>query len=559
MKPAPLIILLLVAISMVIPSGLVPSAALAQSAKDEGKKLGNDLKAKLEQDATTPVTGSSVPGFTTADPVEATYYSNPDAISGDGFSASYSDKGALTVRESLALRPIIEPAALDAFLGLGFAAQNDAQAYVSGFTGQYGDCAPLAVGDGPATYYLRTCNTGVIPSLELVTCTVPLNHITNDYYIYVCDASAPDLCPSSIDALDYGCDGPYRVCFEQFGTGCIDIWVCSQAYPGIPEQTVYRVYDHSEKDLSLCDALIADRSCTLTSEACTDAEPKTRQIDGVLNQDGTADITLDCWQYQRTYECNTFTPASDCADVESDPNCTFESETCLSFDDTGTCTATEKVYRCPVAGSSQPITQITCGEDIYCLDGSCDSVTREANTSFPDAATALQLMASAPGEFDPDNLTIFKGEHLTCPKALFGTINCCTDDGLLIDIGLASCSGEAIALAEKKAAGLCRYVGTYCSSKFLGVCTKKRKSYCCYKGKLTRILIEEAHIQLSLSWGTAEIPDCSGLTIDQFQALDFSIMDFSEFYADAQATTDIPAEADVLQMIQSKIEAYYAN
>lgn len=549
----------LLVLAVATAGALLASAVAGQTPQEEGRQLGNDLQATTQQNAIAPATSSTVPGFTTADPAETGYYDNPDAIPGDGSAASYSEEGALAVRDSIALSPAVEPGALEAFLGLGFAAQNDPEAYVSGFSGEYGDCQPLQVGDGPATYYLRTCNTGVIPSVEPLTCSVPLTHITTDLYIYTCDESAPEFCPRLVDAADYGCDGPFRACLGEFGTDCIDVWVCKQAYPGIPEQSVFRIYDRSDKDLSLCEALIAEKSCTLVSEICSDSDPNTRQIEGVVNQDGGTDITLDCWEYQRTYECTTYTPASDCGDVESDPDCAFESQTCLSYDDVGACTVWENVYRCPVEGSSQPITEIACGEDIYCLDGTCDSATREANTGFPDAAVALQLMAQSPGEFNEADLTVFGGEHLTCPKSLFGAINCCTDDGLLVDIGLASCSGEAIALAEKKAEGLCHDVGTYCSAKVLGVCTKKRKSYCCYKGKLSRIIMEEAHIQLNLDWGTAKNSDCSGLTVEQFQALDFSVMDFSEFYADAQATTNVPLESDVLQDIQSKIEAYYAN
>jgi conjugal transfer mating pair stabilization protein TraN len=50
--------------------------------------------------------------------------------------------------------------------------------------------------------------------------------------------------------------------------------------------------------------------------------------------------------------------------------------------------------------------------------------------------------------------------------------------------------------------------------------------------------MREAKIQLSLSWGTPQNPDCSGLTPDQLASLDFSTMDLSEFYADINTQLD---------------------
>nr|WP_255573934.1 conjugal transfer protein TraN [Erythrobacter sp. SCSIO 43205] len=50
------------------------------------------------------------------------------------------------------------------------------------------------------------------------------------------------------------------------------------------------------------------------------------------------------------------------------------------------------------------------------------------------------------------------------------------------------------------AQGLCAYVGTYCSKKVLGVCVTKRKAYCCFESKLSRILQEQGRKQLPKPW-----------------------------------------------------------
>lgn len=535
------------------------SAPAQVDPKTQAQDLAGNLQADLEGNATRPVTADTVPGYVTDDPAETTYFDAPDTIEGAATSASVTHESAVAVRESVAVRPVVEDGALAAFLDLGFAAQNDPEAYVSAFSGTYGDCEEIEIGPGPETYYLRTCNIGVIPSSDSFSCTVPMRHVTDDFYIYFCGGGTSGQCPNSADAAAVDCDEPLEFCPDGSFGSCITIWICREPVPTVPEQYVFRRYLYSEQDTRQCDALIGDQTCTQTIEVCTNVEPTTRTIEGVLGPDNTSEVTLDCWEYSRTYDCQTFTPATDCTDVENDPNCTFQSETCLSEDADGKCTAVEKVYRCPIEGEPTPVTEIQRGEDIYCLSGECDTITREPDTNFKDAAVALQMMNATPGELQTSDFTIFDGERLTCPKTLFGAVNCCTDDGLLVDIGLASCSSEAKLLAEKKQEGLCHYVGTYCSSKVLGVCVKKRKAYCCFNGKLTRLIMEEAHRQLNLDWGEPKKTECDPLTIAQFQQLDFAQMDFSEIYEDAQAATNVQAEEDVLMLLQSRIEDYYAT
>ena len=120
------------------------------------------------------------------------------------------------------------------------------------------------------------------------------------------------------------------------------------------------------------------------------------------------------------------------------------------------------------------------------------------------------------------------------------------------------CSREEMLLHEKDAQGLCAYVGTYCSSSFLGVCLTKRKVYCCFESKLSRILQEQGRPQIGKTWGTPKKPLCDGFTIFEFQQLDLSVMDFSEIYAEFVDAAKLPDEAATLIEIQAKIEAYYA-
>lgn len=90
-----------------------------------------------------------------------------------------------------------------------------------------------------------------------------------------------------------------------------------------------------------------------------------------------------------------------------------------------------------------------------------------------------------------------------------------------------SCNEEEITLAKYRSKNLCHYVGQYCSSKIMVLgtqvgCNETTDSYCCYNGLLAKGIQQGAHAQLGLSWGSAENPDCRGLTMDQITQIDFS-------------------------------------
>lgn len=103
---------------------------------------------------------------------------------------------------------------------------------------------------------------------------------------------------------------------------------------------------------------------------------------------------------------------------------------------------------------------------------------------------------------------------------------------IMIYSRLTSCTQEEQMLGMSRGQGLCTSVGSYCGRKTLGVCTKNLGSYCCFNSKLARIINEQGRGQLGMSWGDPASPDCSGFTVAQIEALDFSKIDLSEFIAD---------------------------
>ena len=227
------------------------------------------------------------------------------------------------------------------------------------------------------------------------------------------------------------------------------------------------------------------------------------------------------------------------------------------------CRTFERVYDCPLPPEPSGSQQFICDGNVYCIDGKCETIEREANDEFKDAVTALNAMAQAKREFDPANFSLFKGERNMCSSQVFGIINCCKGKGfpLIPGIGLLvalACSREEVLLHQRDSAGLCAYVGTYCSSSFLGVCFTKQKVYCCFQSKLSRILQEQGRAQLAKPWGRPKSEQCLGFTPEEFARLDLSRMDFSEVYAEFTGAAKLPDELNSANELQQKIEAFYA-
>lgn len=95
-----------------------------------------------------------------------------------------------------------------------------------------------------------------------------------------------------------------------------------------------------------------------------------------------------------------------------------------------------------------------------------------------------------------------------------------------------ACENREFELAVKKDMRLCHDLGSYCSADFLGICYKRSQSYCCYKSPLGRIIQEQAHLHSSIPWPPASAnPVCAGLSLADFQAINWDQVDLSEWTA----------------------------
>ena len=276
-------------------------------------------------------------------------------------------------------------------------------------------------------------------------------------------------------------------------------------------------------------------------------------------------VFRDCWRYRSPLLCagSVTTDAGYCDELLARGCSPLDTE-CVD----GTC---EHTYECPLDGWTEPAED--CSDTTFGLSGIEFDTSVEPSTEFGQAAANLQAMEDAvldmdsagvsctetpagSGEYDcVGELLIFNGEDLRCKKKALGFSNCCSRDGW--GLGWAdSCNSEEEQLRLARQEGQCVYVGSYCSEDSIFGCLAKKETHCCFRSKLARIIQEQGREQLGLDWGGARSPECDGFTGEQLAALDFSVIDFSEYFADAFA--NITGSPDNATM-ESIIDAYIAT
>jgi conjugal transfer mating pair stabilization protein TraN len=557
-----------------------------EAAKAEGKAFAREKAAAAQGAATTAPDAERIPNFGGV-PGQSDYFDDPDRMSREAASQATSNTGYRTMRDSMERRARFAPVDLDATIARSLGVSEDPLSYTSGMAigGTQGRCVPLPPGSGSAGRYTATCNVGYAIASQTQSCAIPLRATVERQATYKYYAEVPfhtGIAPSIAEFSGALADG---TC-ENIGTadGCqvvreygltpnsrcarfrFDIVQCRQPLAGLSGAPLpatgeswfaqeVRTSVSTARDESACASLAADPACSSPTEICTDSDPVTRTIEGV-------DVTAPCWAWRRDYQCTWLTPAQDCDALASTPGCRLVREDCITEETP--CKTLERVYDCPLPEQTQSPNQFICDGDVYCIDGSCETIEREANDEFKDAAVALNAMGQARREWDPDTLTLFKGERETCSSKVFGVLNCCKGKGFPLIPGiqflvLLGCSRKEVLLHQRDAQGLCAYVGTYCSDSVLGVCLTKKKVYCCFESKLSRILQEQGRQQLSKPWAKPKAEQCLGFTIDEFARLDLSQMDFSEVYAEFTEAARLPDELQAATDIQQKIEDYYAR
>jgi conjugal transfer mating pair stabilization protein TraN len=83
--------------------------------------------------------------------------------------------------------------------------------------------------------------------------------------------------------------------------------------------------------------------------------------------------------------------------------------------------------------------------------------------------------------------------------------------------------------------------------------------YCSFEGALPRIVHEHGRPQIGRDWGTPKEANCEGFTVEEFERLDLSDADFSDFTDEMMAKFNSPDENGTLNRIQSSINNLLGN
>ncbi|MFC0589559.1 conjugal transfer protein TraN (plasmid) [Novosphingobium aerophilum] len=613
---------LAIAISLAVLAGAsFPAQAQTtlEEAREQGKAMGTAAKANPVLVPSDNAQAEAVPGFSGTTLPQGSYFDDPDKLINDAQALKSSSEQYQITTDSGHVRPTFSNAEILSTTNRATTIEEDPSTYLAGeaYGGTSGSCTALPPGSGTSGYYEASCNAGAKVTTNARNCTVNLDVRTDKRTIYtyytgrlsflpsdggpyparaafddeiasgVCWESRPidycdnmaaygytaaDTCKSlGHTAVEVKCSAEAQGITEgAYHPGTVistgNYWLTRQEEPAVPVIT---------RNEGLCAAYAGDSNCALESEICTASDPVTRIVDGVP-------VTQPCWAWQRSYQCHTISSANDCSELEANGSCTYQRTECLDEDpDGGPCKVQEKIYRCPTpSGTSADAPQYICGDDVYCINGDCEPIERQASTEFKDALVALHSIDQAGKEFDETNYRVFSGTRETCHKPVFGLINCCAGkvSGLVpVAAGAAALAGGPAAIAAfatpflvlfacsqdemrldiKDRMGFCHNLGTYCSSSFLGICKTKRTAYCCFESKLSRILQEQGRVQLGKPWGAPKKEQCQGFTIEEFASLDLSVMDFTEIYSDFLDAAKLPDEVQTMTDIQSKIQDYY--
>ena len=571
------------------------SGVVAQTTIEEARKQGADMGKAMRADTSLGPSDAKLqelPGYGGTDLPEKVYFDDPDKLTMDGKGAAPTSDTYGTVVDKSGTRPSFSNAEILATTSRGTTIEKDPETYLGSASigGSEGTCTALPPSVGSKGYYEATCNKGskvtqavescrgnMVPTVvntlryqywgaDNVSMLAPQAYLNGQIASGVCRATGVSMhaCDAQIEMGAGGTDieGYRKFCKKNIKKQAFTV-SCSQELPAGPLEghqnyktgTTYYKTEGSRsvtvaRNEGTCPALAADTSCVADGgEVCTEGS-ETRIIEGVA-------VTQSCWAWSRSYTCQRLTPASDCSALDDNKLCKFLRDECLDEPQLGACKVSQRVYSCPLPDDpASTDKQYVCGNDVYCINGNCEQIEREASTEFKDALVALHAIGDAGKQFDESTLTVFSGERETCNKKIFGASNCCSGKGVpLLTPWL--CSSAEKALDEKDDKGLCHKVGSYCSDKVLGVCVTSKDAYCCFGSKLSRILQEQGRPQINKPWGKPKDEKCKGFTIAEFQLLDLSKMDFTDVYAEFMDAAKLPDEVSVMNDIQKKIQGYY--
>ena len=160
---------------------------------------------------------------------------------------------------------------------------------------------------------------------------------------------------------------------------------------------------------------------------------------------------------------------------------------------------------------------------------------------------------------------IFNGKSNKCRNwdMFFGLVGggCCDKEKVFA--GLVACKENEKLLAKQREQKQAHYIGNFCSKQlklgFVKICVQKSDSYCTFNSSLAKIIQEQGREQLGISWGSPDNPQCRGFTPEEFQKIDFSKIDLTEFVKDIQSSIQTSVIQNLGTYVKDKVGDFYGN
>jgi len=394
--------------------------------------------------------------------------------------------------------------------------------------------------------YFNLPYTGVLKSLEIIL-NGGFHGGTTHYWLWV-----HPFHPSTIDYYhNYGATfslrlNPYshvtqnqQVRLEINGREWIPVPDFSIRYRGIIQIPARTKQEAHVSWSNTCNPVYLNQ-CTKIKEVCI--EPKaTRTF-------GSQSVTLNCWNYQQTYQCGN-PNINTCGQYQS---CDFIQKIC-SQTIGDYCVQHKETYQCIEEHCDS--NQMICGKPTaFCLDGDCQTNASEDNEKqFGPAVSALAALFNAGQEIkDQQNQgEIFKGRPRDCGKTKI--YNCCVDRGASVK----ECSENEKELLHLRQKGLAIHVGEHCAKKapLIG-CILWHEGWCVYDNQLARIINQAAKDQIpGFNFGTSEQLNCAGVTPEILSQIQFDQVDFSSIVGELVTQKHLPDTNKLNQNITDAAKA----
>lgn len=118
-----------------------------------------------------------------------------------------------------------------------------------------------------------------------------------------------------------------------------------------------------------------------------------------------------------------------------------------------------------------------------------------------------------------------------------------------------ACPPEGVVTAIKKKSNQCVLIGEKCTTRILGSCLQKREVHCCFNSLMATLVQVGGRDQLGMSFGTVNAPDCRGFTPEEFQSIDFSKIDLTDYYNEIETRAQSDIEDEITDVIDDAADS----